>query len=161
MLNNRVEFCKKDFQMYKDFQKNIDICNQRVAELKNKYISVESIQGNKKGTQYASLIEKMQQDMYTRSKEALEVAIIDNLQNMFIISRTIDLCVDVIDSNVHTAICLTVLDGDTQECAARAMKYSRPQITKFVNSFFNNPKCQEMDKLAIKQSENDFSDFIE
>lgn len=26
MLNNRVEFCKKDFQMYKDFQKNIDIC---------------------------------------------------------------------------------------------------------------------------------------
>ena len=44
MLNNRIEFCKKDFQMYKDFQKNIDICNQRVAELKNKYISVESIQ---------------------------------------------------------------------------------------------------------------------
>lgn len=154
MLNNRIEFCKKDFQ------KNIDICNQRVAELKNKYISVESIQGNKKGTQYASLIEKMQQDMYTRSKEALEVAIIDNLQNMFIISRTIDLCVDVIDSNVHTAICLTVLDGDTQDCAASTMKYSRPQIAKFVNSFFNNPKCHEMYKLAIKQSENDFRDFI-
>lgn len=34
MLNNRVEFCKKDFQMYKDFQKNIDICNRRMAELK-------------------------------------------------------------------------------------------------------------------------------
>ena len=78
-----------------------------------------------------------------------------------IICRTIDLCVDVIDSNVHTAICLTVLDGDTQECAARVMKYSRPQIAKFVNSFFNNPKCQEMYKLAIKQSENGFSDFIE
>ena len=121
---------------------------------------MESIQGNKKGTQYASLIEKMQQDMYTRSKEALEVAIIDNLQNMFIISRTIDLCVDVIDSNVHTAICLTVLDGDTQDCAASTMKYSRPQIAKFVNSFFNNPKCHEMYKLAIKQSENDFRDFI-
>ena len=99
----------------------------------------------------------MQQDMYTRSREALEAAIIDNLQNMFIISRTIDLCVDVIDSNVH----LTVLDGDTQECAACVMKYSRPQIAKFVNSFFNNPKCQEMYKLAIKQSENGFSDFIE
>ena len=51
-------------------------------------------------------------------------------------------------------------DGDTQDCAASTMKYSRPQIAKFVNSFFNNPKCHEMYKLAIRQSENDFRDFI-
>lgn len=160
MLNNRVEFCKKDFQMYKDFQKNIDICNRRMAELKNKYMSVESIQDDKKDTRYASLIEKLKQDMYVKNIEALEAAVIDDLQNMFVISRTIDLCVDIVDSNVHTAICLTVLDGDTQECAARTMRYSRPQIAKFVNNFFNNRKCQEMYKLAIKQSENDFRDFI-
>lgn len=112
MLNNRVEFCKKDFQMYKDFQKNIDICNCRMAELKNKYMSVESIQDDKKDTRYASLIEKLKQDMYVKSIEALEVAVIDNLQNIFVISRTIDLCAGVVNSNVHTAICLTVLDGE-------------------------------------------------
>ena len=84
MLNNRVEFCKKDFQMYKDFQKNIDICNQRVAELKNKYISVESIQGNKKGTQYASLIEKMQQDMYTRSNAGADYTVKFNAVDRFL-----------------------------------------------------------------------------
>lgn len=55
MLNNRVEFCKKDFQMYKDFQKNIDICNQRMAELKDKYTNVESIQDDKKDTRYATI----------------------------------------------------------------------------------------------------------
>lgn len=160
MLNNRVEFCKKDFQMYKDFQKNIDICNQRMAELKDKYTNVEYIQDNKNAAPHMEIIKTLQQDMYVRSRDALEIAIIDNLRNMFIISRTIDLCVDVINSNVHTAICLTVLDGDTQDCAASTMKYSRPQIAKFVNSFFNNPKCQEMYKLAIKQSENNFRDFI-
>ena len=81
MLNNRVEFCKKDFQMYKDFQKNIDICNQRMAELKDKYTNVEYIQDNKNATPHMEIIKTLQQDMYVRSRDALEIAIIDNLRN--------------------------------------------------------------------------------
>lgn len=156
MINNRVEFSKKDFSLYNDFQKNIDICKRHIVEIDNKCASVTSDQNGDTEILEATEIETIQKTMHEKCKQALAKAIIDDTLNMFIISMTIELCAGVVDCNIHSAVFLTILHGMSQEKAGDCIAYSRPQVSRFLSRFFENLECKKMYELAVEQSKEKF-----
>ena len=94
--------------------------------------------------------------MHEKCKQALAKAIIDDTLNMFIISRTIELCAGVVDCNIHSAVFLTILHGMSQEKAGDCIAYSRPQVSRFLSRFFENLECKKMYELAVEQSKEKF-----
>ena len=88
---SELRLCKEDFLQYRMLETQRLYYEKRLAELRDKYLIVDTVQDYRSGQARTVKIEDVQQVAYQREKALIEAIILEIVQKRWIIKRTIDM----------------------------------------------------------------------
>ena len=80
MINGKLEFCRDDFRMYRTLEAQLAFYQKQLAELRDNYLIVDTVNDYRSGQAHTVTIETVQQTAYARSKAQVEAVILDLTQ---------------------------------------------------------------------------------
>lgn len=125
---SELRLCKEDFLQYRALEVQKQYYEKQLAELRDKYLVVDTVQDYRTGQARTIKIENVQQTAYMREKALIESIILEITQRRWIIRRTIDMA--ALDRNVEKSmqivVALVVIGGEKYEDAGYKAVWSNP-----------------------------------
>lgn len=142
MINGNLEFTKADFMQFRDLETSLEWHIIQLKELEENY----KIQKVNPGMNIAY----MQENVYECNKASLEKNISNLMMKLFVIRRTIAMCKECVEEKIYLAVSMAVIEGMPYRAISKKIKYSTPQVSRYISQFFTNLECH---KAFIKAKE--------
>lgn len=157
-----LRLCKEDFMQYRTLEVQETFYRQQLAELRDKYLVVDTVQDYRSGQAHTIRIEDVQQAAYQREKALIESIILDISQKRWVIRRTIDMAADNrnIDKSIQIVVALAIIGGETLDRISYLTFVSRATAGRYLNNFFSIPEVREIFKQAVADSKNNLRGLI-
>ena len=153
---------EEDFLQYRMLETQRLYYEKRLAELRDKYLIVDTVQDYRSGQARTVKIEDVQQVAYQREKALIEAIILEIVQKRWIIKRTIDMAAldrDV-EKSMQIVVALVVIGGERYEDAGYIAGMVKSCAFKYLNKFFTLPAVQKIFEQAVIDSKNNLRGLI-
>lgn len=159
MINGKLEFCREDFRMYRTLEAQLAFYQKQLAELRDNYLIVDTVNDYRSGQAHTVTIETVQQTAYARSKAQVEAVILDLTQKLWIIRRTVDLATGCTEAALQAAVAMYVYNGTELDKIARLLFVSRPTVSRYIKRFFELPEVKKLFYQAVEDSKGNLRDL--
>lgn len=143
MVNGNLEFTKADFMQFRDLEISLEWHIIQLQELKENY-KMRKVDDGIMNIAY------MQENVYECNKASLEENISNLTMKLFVIRRTITMCKECVEEKIYLAVSMAVIEGMPYRAISKKIKYSTPQVSRYISQFFTNLECH---KAFIKAKE--------
>lgn len=143
MINGNLEFTKADFMQFRDLEISLEWHIIQLQELKENY-KMRKVDDGIMNITY------MQENVYECNKASLEENISNLTMKLFVIRRTITMCKECVEEKIYLAVSMAVIEGMPYRAISKKIKYSTPQVSRYISQFFTNLECH---KAFIKAKE--------
>lgn len=159
---SELRLCKEDFLQYRMLETQRLYYEKRLAELRDKYLIVDTVQDYRSGQARTVKIEEVQQVAYQREKALIEAIILEIVQKRWIIKRTIDMAAldGDIDRSMQTVAALVIIGGEKYEDAGYKAGMVKSCAFRYLNRFFTLPAVQKIFNQAVVDSKNNLRGLI-
>lgn len=159
---SELRLCKEDFLQYRTLEVQEKYYKKQLAELRDKYLIVDTVQDYRTGQARTVKIEDVQQAAYQREKALIEAIILEITQKRWIIRRTIDMAAldrDV-EKSMQIVVALVVIGGERYEDAGYKAGMVKSCAFRYLNKFFTLPAVQKIFDQAVVDSKNNLRGLI-
>ena len=136
MINGNLEFTKNDFMQYRDFEISLEWHIIQLQELEENYKMQKVDDG-------IMNIAHMQENAYECNKASLEKTISNLTKKLYVIRRTIAMCEECVEEKIYLAVSMAVIDGLSYRTISEKIRYSTPQVSRYISQFFINLECHK------------------
>lgn len=159
---SELRFCKEDFLQYRTLEVQKKYYEKQLAELRDKYLIVDTVQDYRTGQARTVKIENVQQTAYQREKALIEAIILEITQKRWIIRRTIDMaaCDRDVEKSMQIVVALVVIGGERYEDAGYKAGMVKSCAFRYLNKFFTLPAVQKIFDQAVVDSKNNLRGLI-
>lgn len=114
---SELRLCKEEFLQYRALEVQEKYYKKQLAELRDKYLIVDTVQDYRTEQARTVKIEDVQQTAYQREKSLIEAIILEIVQKRWVIKRTIDMAAldrDV-EKSMQIVVALVIIGGERYE----------------------------------------------
>ena len=159
---SELRLCKEDFLQYRTLEVQEQFYKKQLAELRDKYLVVDTVQDYRSGQARTIKIEEIQQTAYVREKAMIESIILEIAQKRWIIRRTIDMaaCDRDVEKSMQIVVALIVIGGETYLDASYKAKMSKSSVNRYITRFFELPAVKKIFSQAVIDSKSNLRGLI-
>ena len=154
---SELRLCKEDFMQYRTLEVQEKFYKKQLAELRDKYLVVDTVQDYRSGQARPIKIEDIQQTAYMIESIILEIA-----QKRWVIRRTIDMaaCDRDVEKSMQIVVALIVIGGETYLDASYKAKMSKSSVNRYITRFFELPAVKKIFNQAVIDSKSNLRGLI-